>query len=67
MYWASILMMRGAAGVEDAAMNYMGFALPVRGFLAGLDVAHHPVRMPAAECAQWMGRATGQACHMAAS
>ena len=42
------------AGVEDAAMNYMGFALPVRGFLAGLDVAHHPVRMSAAECAQWM-------------
>lgn len=42
------------AGVEDAAMNYMGFALPVRGFLAGLDVAHHPVRMSAADCAQWM-------------
>ncbi|RTG29683.1 maltodextrin glucosidase, partial [Serratia marcescens] len=36
------------AGVEDAAMNYMGFALPVRAFLAGLDVAYHPVRLDAA-------------------
>ncbi|NGH41257.1 maltodextrin glucosidase, partial [Escherichia coli] len=42
------------AGVEDAAMNYMGFALPVRAFLAGLDVAYHPVRLDAAGCAQWM-------------
>ncbi|MGL6018380.1 MAG: maltodextrin glucosidase [Gibbsiella quercinecans] len=42
------------AGVEDAAMNYMGFALPVRAFLAGLDVAHHPVQIDAAACASWM-------------
>ncbi|MFC0226767.1 maltodextrin glucosidase [Serratia aquatilis] len=42
------------AGVEDAAMNYMGFALPVRAFLAGVDVAYHPIRLDAATCAQWM-------------
>lgn len=42
------------AGVEDAAMNYMGFALPVRAFLAGLDVAYHPVQLDAGACAQWM-------------
>lgn len=41
-------------GVEDAAMNYMGFALPVRAFLAGVDVAYHPVQLDAAACAQWM-------------
>ncbi|EKN4183293.1 maltodextrin glucosidase [Yersinia ruckeri] len=42
------------AGVEDSAMNYMGFALPVRAFLAGVDVAAHPIKLDAAECAQWM-------------
>ncbi|AYW90155.1 maltodextrin glucosidase [Yersinia pseudotuberculosis] len=42
------------AGVEDAAMNYMGFALPVRSFLAELDVACHPIKLDAADCAYWM-------------
>ncbi|MGG4625387.1 maltodextrin glucosidase [Serratia odorifera] len=42
------------AGVEDAAMNYMGFALPLRGFLAGLDVALQPLKLDAAETAHWM-------------
>jgi len=42
------------AGVEDAAMNYVGFALPVRAFLAGQDVAYHPVQIDAATCAEWM-------------
>ncbi|AJJ64351.1 maltodextrin glucosidase [Yersinia aldovae] len=42
------------AGVEDSAMNYMGFALPVRGFLAGLDVAYHPIKLTAKDCAYWM-------------
>lgn len=42
------------AGVEDAAMNYMGFALPVRAFLAGVDVARQPVRLAAEACAEWM-------------
>lgn len=48
------------AGVEDSAMNYMGFALPVRAFLAGVDVAAHPITLDAAECVQWMdGYRTG--------
>ncbi|QPT14501.1 maltodextrin glucosidase [Serratia rubidaea] len=42
------------AGVEDAAMNYMGFALPLRAFLAGVDVARHPVDLDAAAVATWM-------------
>ncbi|MCB5324471.1 maltodextrin glucosidase [Yersinia intermedia] len=42
------------AGVEDSAMNYMGFALPVRGFLAGQDVAYHPIKLNAEDCAYWM-------------
>ncbi|MGT3171176.1 maltodextrin glucosidase [Yersinia enterocolitica] len=42
------------AGVEDAAMNYMGFALPVRSFLAGCDVAYHPIKLSAEDCAYWM-------------
>lgn len=42
------------AGVEDAAMNYMGFALPVRSFLAGCDVAYHPIQLSAENCAYWM-------------
>ncbi|MBW7982107.1 maltodextrin glucosidase [Enterobacillus tribolii] len=42
------------AGVEDAAMNYMGFALPVRAFLAGVDVAYQPAQLSAGQCAEWM-------------
>lgn len=42
------------AGVEDGAMNYMGFALPVRAFLAGQDVAYQPVSLSAELCAEWM-------------
>lgn len=42
------------AGVEDAAMNYMGFALPVRAFLTGVDVAYQPIQLSAAQCAEWM-------------
>lgn len=42
------------AGVEDGAMNYMGFALPLRAFLAGVDVAYQPIRLSAAQCAEWM-------------
>lgn len=44
------------AGVEDGAMNYMGFALPLRAFLAGKDVAYQAIRLTAAECAEWMER-----------
>lgn len=42
------------AGVEDGAMNYMGFALPVRSFLAGVDVAYQPIHLDAQQCAEWM-------------
>lgn len=42
------------AGVEDGAMNYMGFNLPVRAFLAQLDVAYQPIHLDAAECAAWL-------------
>jgi alpha-glucosidase len=42
------------AGVEDGAMNYMGFALPVRAFLAGQDVAYQPIHLDARQCADWM-------------
>lgn len=42
------------AGVEDGAMNYMGFALPVRAFLAGQDVAYQPIHLDAGQCADWM-------------
>ncbi|MFI8417638.1 maltodextrin glucosidase [Serratia sp. NPDC078593] len=42
------------AGVEDAAMNYMGFALPLRGFLAGIDVGMQPMSLDAADTANWM-------------
>lgn len=42
------------AGVEDAAMNYMGFALPLRAFLTGIDIAMQPVAITASECAEWM-------------
>lgn len=44
------------AGVEDGAMNYMGFALPLRAFLAGIDVAYQPMQLTAADCAEWMER-----------
>lgn len=35
-------------------MNYMGFNIPIRAFLAGLDVAYHPTQLDAAECARWL-------------
>ena len=41
-------------GVEDGAMNYTGFALPLRAFLTGRDIANHPVTLTAKQCAQWM-------------
>ena len=39
---------------EDAAMNYRGFTLPVWGFLAGKDIAGHPVSLTARDSAGWM-------------
>ncbi len=43
--------------LEDGAMNYYGFAHPVRAFLAGRDMANHPVRISAEEFAQWLDEA----------
>lgn len=42
------------AGVEDGAMNYRGFAVPARAFLASIDNAGHPIALTAQACAQWM-------------
>lgn len=39
---------------EDGAMNYYGFAHPLRAFLAGQDVNYHPVRIDAADLDQWL-------------
>ena len=42
---------------EDGAMNYYGFAHPVRAFLAGKDIAYHPVKITAEEFDQWLKQA----------
>ncbi|GGA81004.1 maltodextrin glucosidase [Neiella marina] len=42
---------------EDAAMNYFGFATPVRAFLAHQDVAYQPCRLDAEEFAAWLAEA----------
>ena len=45
---------------EDGAMNYYGFLHPVRAWLAGLDINHHPLRLATADFERWLarGRAT---------
>ena len=42
---------------EDGAMNYYGFAHPVRAFLANQDIAYHPVRISAEEFDHWLKQA----------
>jgi alpha-glucosidase len=42
---------------EDGAMNYYGFASPVRGWLAGLDLGGHRARLTTAQFESWMARA----------
>ncbi|MFM4649756.1 maltodextrin glucosidase [Aeromonas bivalvium] len=42
---------------EDGAMNYYGFAHPIRAFLAGQDIAYHPIRISAAELDGWLKQA----------
>lgn len=42
---------------EDGAMNYYGFAHPVRAFLAGCDNRYDPVRLDAEGLEQWLRRA----------
>lgn len=39
---------------EDGAMNYYGFAHPVRAWLADKDVAYQPLRISTAEFEQWL-------------
>ena len=39
---------------EDGAMNYYGFAHPVRAFFAGLDIAYHPIEIDAQEFDDWL-------------
>ena len=39
---------------EDGAMNYYGFALPVRAWLAELDVAGAPAQLSTPELERWM-------------
>ncbi len=45
---------------EDGAMNYYGFAHPVRAFFAGLDIAFDPCRIEADEFAQWLMEAAAK-------
>jgi alpha-glucosidase len=42
---------------EDGAMNYYGFAHPVRAWLAGMDLNHDPVQLSTPDFAAWMRRA----------
>lgn len=39
---------------EDGAMNYYGFAHPVRAFFAGLDIAYHAIVLDAKDIDQWL-------------
>jgi alpha-glucosidase len=39
---------------EDGAMNYYGFAHPVRAFLAGQDINYHPVAIDAGGLDAWL-------------
>lgn len=42
------------ADVEDAAMNYRGFAFPLWAFLANTDISMDPQRIDAQTCMAWM-------------
>jgi alpha-glucosidase len=41
---------------EDGAMNYEGFAHPLRAWLAGLDITGQPIRLSTPEFAAWLRR-----------
>ena len=45
---------------EDGAMNYCGFAHPVRAFFTGLDIAYAPCQIDAAEFAAWLSEAAAK-------
>uniref|UniRef100_UPI0028AFF904 maltodextrin glucosidase n=1 Tax=Atlantibacter sp. TaxID=1903473 RepID=UPI0028AFF904 len=42
------------ADVEDAAMNYRGFTVPLWGFLANTDISYDPQHIDAETCIHWM-------------
>lgn len=42
---------------EDGAMNYYGFAHPVRAFFANIDIAYQPVQLDAALFDDWLAEA----------
>lgn len=42
---------------EDGAMNYYGFALPLRAWLAGVDTAGHALRLSTPEFVGWLRHA----------
>jgi len=42
---------------EDCAMNYFGFAHPIRAFLTGLDIALHPITLTGDQFARWLREA----------
>ena len=44
---------------EDGAMNYYGFLRPVRAFLAGSDIAGHPLNIDAAQMNAWLQASRG--------
>lgn len=45
---------------EDAAMNYFGFAHPVRAFFAHKDIAYHNCQIDAEELIAWLDEARAQ-------
>eukprot|EP00045_Choanoeca_perplexa_P011436 m.121329 g.121329 ORF g.121329 m.121329 type:complete len:628 (-) comp15634_c0_seq1:62-1945(-) len=46
--------------LEDGAMNYYGFAHPLRAFLAGKDLVFEPIEIQADELAGWLAEARGK-------
>ncbi len=42
---------------EDGAMNYYGFAHPVRAFIASQDIMYDPIKIDALEFKQWLDEA----------
>lgn len=42
---------------EDGAMNYYGFAHPLRAWLAGVDLSGHPVALNTPDFARWLDAA----------
>ncbi|PSW21563.1 maltodextrin glucosidase [Photobacterium sanctipauli] len=42
---------------EDGAMNYYGFAHPIRAFFANKDIAYHNIQIEAEELVDWLNEA----------